>query len=331
MSASMLGASPRASRRTLMKGAAWTVPALTIAAAAPVLAASTSRIRSGLFISLVGDSGGVGSSAVSTVYPQYPATDYRWSDNDRVSSSNSAINGEGVFTPGGTIGDAADTTSTGIWLSVPMDAAGNAIPGSSVTLKKGATFALDFQIQLSYVATDRRVKNPTAATIDGQPHILQNFNLTGTQSTNTASNSVRATTSGVPMSYKRESYWWSQAGYDGQQGNTVINISLRYTTTQDLTLDASSGKLYTQLLFFAPAYRVYYPNMKYLGLRLRPLTGIVASTANGVTIEEALTSLDGMQPNTSIMGAPGTTVPVNFPNWNISGVGSGGSSGNWVA
>lgn len=321
MSASMLGASPRASRRTLVKGAAWTVPALTIAAAAPVLAASHDGSRAGLFVQIIGDNGGVGISHASTRNPMYPEEDFNWSDANKVASGLLTANGEGVFTPGGTIGTGSDVAGTGFWISVPMNANDTAIADGQVILKKGAQFALDYQIQLSFAATANRLADPAKAVdIDGQPRIMQNWSAaTGITSVNNGSTTTRASTSAVAMAYKRESYTYNMDGYDGSQTNPVMNFTYRYTTNADVVLKASGGKLYTQLLFSAPPIRAMFNSITAMAVRVRPISGMVQETVNRSTNSKSLLAIPGVEETTSVMAHPSTSVPAGFPNWSVSG------------
>lgn len=340
MSASMLGASPRASRRTLVKGAAWTVPALTIAAAAPVLAASreAGKPEAGLFVQIIGDPNGVGIAKSGTANPQYPDTDLNWDDATRVSTGRLTSNGEGVFTPGGTVGSGTDTAGTGFWISLPLDENGDVIAGSSITIPKGASFALDYQIQLKAVATDARMNLPGAdsntqglASTDGGP-IMQNWTaVKGNTTTDTTSAADRFQASRVRAAYERETYWWKNGGYDGAQGAQVLNFSLRYTTNEAITFSATTKKKYVQLLLTAPSYRAYWPWINYMAVRIRPLSGTVTSKANGAITTMSLLDVPGISATTTIMGYPGMAVPANFPNWNISTDGDGNTDGGWVS
>lgn len=326
-----------ASRRALLKGAAWTVPAIAIAAAAPAIAnsAGPAHSRGGLFVQIDGNTNGVGIAHSATTSPQYPSTDYHWDDATRRSGTTlDAANGEGVVTPGGTVGTGSNVSGSGFWMSVPLDGSDKVVPGSSITLVKGATFALDYQIQLRQDATDKRLARPGVGTVDEQSHILENWpKEKGTLTTRTGSahaTDVRREESAVAINYTRTGYWWNRGGYDGAQQYPVMNISVRYTTTQDVTLTAGSGKRYTQLLVSAPSYRVYYPWVTAVAVRIRPISGSVRTTIDGQTTPSALLDLPGIEAvTTSIMGYPGEVVPEGFPNWNISTNGDGGS-GSWA-
>lgn len=305
-----------------MKGAAWTVPAIAIAAAAPALAAShTGRSQAGLFVQIVGDTDGVGIAHGGTKMPIYPRTDVSWNDETKTASDSLTFNGEGVFTPGGTLGTGKEASGTGFWLSVPMDAGGNAVKNSQVTLKKGATFALDYQIQLGYAATENRLAEPAIdKDIDGQPRLMQNWpGVSGDTDVNSTASAVRATSSAVPMAYQRESYTYNMDGYDGKQDFPVMNFTVRYTTNKDVTLKAASRKLYTQLLLSAPSYRIFWPNMADMAVRVRPISGTVEETVNRSTDSYSMLNIPGVKATTSVMAFPGTSVPSGFPNWDVPG------------
>ena len=150
------------SRRSIAKGVAWGVPAVSLGAAAPARAASpipgTDR---GVFVSATYNGGTIGyqpNESTGNVGPStlsgsfvggttYFESDLNWADaTNKPTNSSLYVNGEGTFTPSGNSTTAGSYGSTsGFWFSSPTTAMGTGTGYSGTsTLASGAKFTTTF-------------------------------------------------------------------------------------------------------------------------------------------------------------------------------------------
>lgn len=163
------------SRRTLVKGAAWAVPAITVAAAAPAVALSaTPALPTGnTFLSIAARD--VNNPEIKDpIYDYYATTDsvslptVFWSSENSTpthhwveggcQTATTFSRGVGVFTPHGTMGTAADgkknaytdsaVNGSGLWIGSPVDERGRALPGRTV-LSAGTTIVVTVRAKMS--------------------------------------------------------------------------------------------------------------------------------------------------------------------------------------
>lgn len=164
---------PPVNRRTLVTAAAWTAPAAALAAPTPAFAASPGQVVTdhGLFVHPVDQTGSWSSGNRSLYLNTSLATgrgpaaegDLNWSDTNTTASPYGSptvastadgwtlANGEGSFTPGGTmettINGPTSYGGTGLWISAPRNRVTNAfIEGATTRLPSGSTFTLTFEI-----------------------------------------------------------------------------------------------------------------------------------------------------------------------------------------
>ncbi|ORC16465.1 hypothetical protein A7979_03855 [Rothia nasimurium] len=143
------------SRRTTLKTAGWSAPVVLTSAAVPAYAASTPPTGAelsadyGLFAQMINSSidnpfdtyAGVhsyeGNVTDSSGNAQY--------DNGQITgTSGLAAHGEGVFTPGGTVGEGS-YGGMGFWASAPYDAATRQAAAGTTLLAAGTSFEVTYR------------------------------------------------------------------------------------------------------------------------------------------------------------------------------------------
>nr|WP_300339497.1 hypothetical protein [Actinomyces sp.] len=164
------------SRRTLVKGAAWAVPAITVAAAAPAVAVSGAPVSpvGNMFLTITGAGVNVPGikdpifdfkspeaareyAPIRTYNWAGPQTTPTWNWNENGCQTASAfVRGVGVFTPHGTLGTASGAKAgaesdsqvggSGLWIGSPVDANGVPLQGKTILSR-------DTKIILSLEAT----------------------------------------------------------------------------------------------------------------------------------------------------------------------------------
>lgn len=236
------------SRRQIMSGLAWSVPAIATAAGAPAYAASPSPyVATGGMFNTVEASGygydrydgGARSIQQGFAHGTVDGNDRNWNDvtgypsvaigNPGVRSN--VVNLQGSYTPGGTTGPTYGQNfyGTGMWVSSPVTADGRAVAGST-TLASGAVF----QMCLKIVG----VRSAAVAAPSG-------YVQTNSLVANTVSNGTRLAVNGVPLSLAKTT--WSVSGPDSQRLYTGQGC-ITFRTTGDLSVAGTNSKTnYTQL------------------------------------------------------------------------------------
>lgn len=136
-------APPFPSRRSVVKGAAWTVPTVVAAVSAPAFAMSQVSTDVGLFVSASRSQGGIGYQNGNNTGAGSSTSDLNWNSGaGRPANCNYYTNGEGTFTPHSTSRTGVDgsySSSSGFWFATPRQG-GEHVKGSTATLEAGARF-----------------------------------------------------------------------------------------------------------------------------------------------------------------------------------------------
>lgn len=252
----------QSTRRTVLAGAAWSVPAVAVAGAAPALAASptATTIDQGVFVSTQYNGGYVGyqgSNNTGTTRPttpeayfsavqagNNPESDINWVDGSGPTNSSMYVNGEGSFTPvtnGVTGANGTYLSGSGYWFSVPTTAGETGteyIPGSSTTLVAGAKFTTDVEV------TVPNTKNGRWA--------LENMKINGTTwNKQLTGNLTGGSASATYLDTGRAAGTWTAAAptiVDNGDGTLTLRSAITFTTSQDVTVTQSGSKYYSQVI-----------------------------------------------------------------------------------
>ncbi|WP_172120079.1 hypothetical protein [Actinomyces faecalis] len=273
-------------RRGLIRGAAWSVPAIAIAAAAPAAAVSSDRNVPdgkkgpyGLYVSAAATMGGTGYAGGNNNGGAYtqpePTSDALWSDARGYPVGSYYTNGEGDFTPysnsrSGTQNTYASTS--GFWWQAPRDANGEFIKRSTATLVKGATFVT----KVTAVFPDTWEPNDPATT-----HFTNWNGLWITdQRTIWADDKGREGTSNTqalgapthPVAFDNTPHTWTATPltYTKQpDGSWLVEGTITATTTRDSKIEvtAQGGRTYGQARFM-PSNILIQTNNGWLGFKL---------------------------------------------------------------
>ena len=289
MSESIQNAMP--ARRTLIHGAAWTVPAVTVATASPALAVSnkTTFVDYGLYVSVQNNGGYVGyNSANSTgvTRPTTPAayyaagatadSDVNWSDTtNSPTATGFVVNGEGSFTPASNFGTPGSYASTsGFWFSAPTTSPGTGtgyVPGSTVTLATGAQFTTTVSVTIPAGANSSwPLQNMTLSASMGTDQVW-NKTLTGTTAASGPSNYLGQVASAGT--------WTAPAPTitTNADGSKTLTGTINYVTTAPVSFTQAGNYFYGQAWFMPATVKV---NPAY-GLTNFSLTSsVVSATLN---------------------------------------------------
>lgn len=279
-------------RRRVVKGAAWSVPAVIAAGSVPAQAVSPGKnanATTGLFVTVARTNGPTGTqhmADIDQVFWNGPGSepDFRWDDAQGCSNAVLTTNGEGLFTPRGTIGSDGQIGGTGFWLSSPRTADGQWTSGTA-SLLAGAQFAVDYVILR--VRSDQWTsvtKGRGSGFINGTGRLEKGVS-NGYRSHISQVETVRTTSN---ESYKpvtingRKFYEWSG--------------TLNFKTKADLIASGPTEK-YAQLsLAKGP---VTGNSGEVFGFRatVRPVSGTIVTNSNGKRTTTQLT--DAVQPQTA--------------------------------
>lgn len=242
---------PQTSRRTLATAGLWAAPVVAASAVVPAYAASSSviaptlTVRWGLFSQVVIEDASAGYNTNVGVASTFGGTgntsgDVQFDDSSGLiadAPTGLVANGEGTFTPGGSLGGFNSGTygGTGLWFSSPEDATGVPVAGTAV-LAAGASFRLDYVVTFP----EGWDPFPIDSVRDGETrHLVKQSG--GSAVTATGVNSAEMTAT-----------YGTQVTAGQQQ-----TVSVTYTTNEAITLtsDGSSASALAQLLLSqAPAY-----------------------------------------------------------------------------
>lgn len=243
--------SPQTSRRTLATAGLWAAPVVASSALVPAYAASTSvitptlTVRWGLFSQVAIEDASAGYNTNVGVASTFGGTsntsgDVQFDDSTGLITDGATglvANGEGTFTPGGSLGGFNSGTygGTGLWFSSPEDTTGAPVAGTAV-LAVGASFRLDYVVTFP----DGWDPFPIDSARDGETrHLVKQSG--GSAVTATGVNSAEMTAT------------YGTQATNGQQQT----VSVTYTTNETITLtsDGSSTSTLAQLLLSqAPVY-----------------------------------------------------------------------------
>ncbi|WP_152978045.1 hypothetical protein [Curtobacterium sp. S6] len=134
-------------RRSVARGAMWSVPVVCASSAVPAIAASRSVQQTlpgaGLYVTASKTDGGIGygpddgtTNTADSSLNWNPAT-------GKPTNCQRFAHGEGIFTPGSNSTSGADGSygsTSGFWWATPQDDAGNFIKGATAQLNAGAKF-----------------------------------------------------------------------------------------------------------------------------------------------------------------------------------------------
>lgn len=255
----------------MLRGAAWSAPAVALASNAPAAVASPvtnpnqTSVDYGLYVSTQfngGYFGYTGSNGASTGWPTTPQgyfaasprpeSDANWSDAANAPTNTSSfVNGEGVFTPatngGGSTGSYISTS--GFWFSVPTTSPGTGtgyVAGSSTTLAAGATFV-----------------TTVSATIPAGANALwplQNAKINGTVWNKTLTGSLTLNGTGGTYNYNVQApaTWTASAPtvVKNADGSATLTGTITVTTTSNLTVTQTGTKYYGQVVIMPATLQI---------------------------------------------------------------------------
>lgn len=290
------------SRRKLVKGTAWSVPAVIASTSVPAFAASAPKlaIQSGLFVSTQYNGGFVGyvgsnsstghATSPSSYFAAAPGTqesDLNWNDGTSKPTSISYVNGEGSFTPvtnGATASNGSYLSGSGFWFSVPttdVNSGTSYVAGSTAVLAAGATFVT--QVEFTIPAGANAAWPGSNVTVAGQ---TWNKAISGNLSTLTAS-APYLQTGAVAGTWSAS----TPTNTKNADGSYTFRGTITFKTTTALTLTQSGTKYYAQVIIMPatvqlnPAY-----GWNYFSLTSSIQSASITYTGNGVT---STTTLSG--------------------------------------
>lgn len=237
------------SRRQLVTGLAWSVPAIATDSGAPAYAASPSEIavHGGMFNTVEASGygydrydGGARSILQGFAQGTLDGTERHWSDSTGYPTvkigypgvRSNIINLQGSYTPGGTSGTTFGQNyyGSGMWMSSPVDRDGVALVGST-TLQARATFHMCLKV---VGVTRTGVGSPSG------------YVQTNSLAADMASNGTRLARNGVSLALTKTT--WSTTGPDSQ-GLYTGQGCITFQTNSDLTVSGTASKTnYTQLM-----------------------------------------------------------------------------------
>lgn len=280
-------------RRRVVKGAAWSVPAVIAAGAVPAQAVSPGKnanATTGLYVTVARTNGATGvqlQAEMNNILWTGPTSepDVNWDDARGCSNAVPMANGEGIYTPHGTLSSLGKIGGTGFWLSSPQTPDGRPASGTA-TLGKGAQFAIDYI-----------VLRP------GGPR----FNTTSKARPWAFRKGTSEVRSDEPTPYRpyfnQVKSDYAPSGPDRVEPVTINGVpynkwtgTILFTTKADLVAEGPNEK-YAQIDLSRPSVTVTSGDVYGFRATVRPVSGTIVTNSNGKRTTTQLT--DAVQSQTA--------------------------------
>ncbi|MFL0535684.1 amino acid oxidase [Micrococcus luteus] len=276
--------------------------ATAVAAPAFAISPSTAGAEYGLFVTTGRNNSEVGYDGTDNTGQIRPATppayfaavaagnnpesDINWNDGSQCYTNSQLFrNGEGSFTPvtnSGSGKDGSYVPSSGFWWSVPTrtpESGDGYVPGSTATLRKGATFTTLVEIVL-----------PPSASWTADNITVLGRRWTGAQS------GKRVTTQATTATHLANQMVAGDWSITAPQKTTLADGSIKVTgtvtfkTTQDYTV-RQSGNVYYGQVEFMPSNIYVYPGYGWTSFSLtsQVTSATIAYTGQPVGMDPTLT------------------------------------------